>query len=140
MENEIQSLLNTLYKKHKTLNPFSLAESLSIDVKYVPFEERPYGNFRIILDTAIIFIHRDKKNEHFYICAHELYHAIAHKNRYYNYQTNIVAKAKMELEANLFASKLILNDYLLKYKQVPENFNTIQSFYGLSDEMEEYFI
>lgn len=131
--------INSLYEKYEDLNPFSLSKKLNIEIKFVPFKDRPYGNVKIIFGEPIIFINMSKENEHFFICAHELYHAIAHKQLRYNYQTNIVAKAKMEIEANLFASHLIMNDYLLKYKTPPKNFLKLQTVYGLFDEMKDFF-
>ena len=75
------NLVEELKRKYQSANPFYICEKMGIKIQYVPFIENPKGQFQEIRGRAIIFLNDELRDseERFYICAHELGHAIFHR-------------------------------------------------------------
>ena len=99
-----------LISKYRTRNPFKLAKSLGIIVKFVDLGE-VRGLFKKILKRKYIFINSNLSEfDQKLVCAHELGHAILHSSNRIQFlidNTKILRKSKIEDEANLFASWLL---------------------------------
>ncbi len=80
MELDVVNLVGDLKQKYQSADPFIICEKMGISVEFVPFLNNPKGQFQEILDEPIIFLNDSLKysEERFYICAHELGHALFH--------------------------------------------------------------
>ena len=113
--NDIVEVANKLKGTYKTTNPFRIAEMLKIDCNFVAFRKlvvqayilRPFEDLQ-----PCIFINSnfDKKSQLIF-CAHELGHAILHKNACNHFDGDSLSNSN-EYEANLFAIALLFNPTL----------------------------
>lgn len=138
-------LIDDLFKKHKTYNPFKIVENLGIELQYVHFKNsRPLGQTvrdevfdytMILLDDTLKY-----KKQSFFVCAHELCHALIHEELHSYYIANYVTHAKLEVEANRFAVQLAVADYTNVYGEPPRYFEELEREYGVPDEfLDMYF-
>ena len=134
--------VNQLVSTYNTANPFEIADYLGIeyDFKTLP------NNLKGILvssekDTPLILINEDIQDISFkyYVMAHELKHAIDHADLIGYYSLCYGGKGKLELEANKFATELMLLLYQEQYQDIPETFDKLISTYGVKEEMREYY-
>ena len=106
----------SLVRRFGTRDPFVIAERLGIEVVFRNDFKRQKGAFKLILRTPFIFINASLSDYmQRMVCAHELGHALLHRD---------LGKSKMglvefeildinsvaELEANLFAGELLLDE------------------------------
>lgn len=133
---EVTELVN----RHKTANPFIIAEYENIDVKFVSLPSDLKG---LMLSTPndkpMIWINdsiRDS-NLKFLVMAHELKHALDHYGLDGFYTAAYNGKGKLEREAETFATELMLLLYKEQYEAIPETFDIFQSVYGIKEEMRE---
>lgn len=102
-----------LIAKYRTKNPFKLAKSLGIIVKFVDLGE-VRGLFKKILKRKYIFINSNLSEfDQRIVCCHELGHAILHSSNEHQFlidNTSLLRRSKLEDEANLFASYLLIPD------------------------------
>ena len=112
---DIRLRVLNLIAKYRTKNPFKLANSLGIVVKFVDLGE-VRGLFKKILKKKYIFINSKLSEfDQTLVCAHELGHAVLHSSSEYQFlidNTKILRRSKLEDEANLFASYLLFPDSL----------------------------
>ncbi|MDB7088544.1 ImmA/IrrE family metallo-endopeptidase [Enterococcus mundtii] len=127
MEMDIIKLVSELKRTYDTANPFVIAEKLGIEIRYVSFLDNPKGKFQELLGSPIILLNNSLKEseERFYICAHELGHALFHREISSYYVSSRNSRSKSESEANCFASNLIVSlyfkcclTYFYKFKSV----------------------
>ena len=94
-----------LISKYRTRNPFKLAKSLGIVVKFADLGE-VRGLFKKILKRKYIFINSNLSEfDQRIVCCHELGHAILHSSSQYQFlidNTSLIRRSKLEDEANLF--------------------------------------
>lgn len=133
---EVTELVN----RHNTSNPFIIAEYENIDVKFVSLPSDLKG---LMLSTPndkpMIWINdsiRDS-NLKYLVMAHELKHALDHYGLDGFYTAAYNGKGKLEREAEIFATKLMLLLYQEQYETIPETFDIFQSVYGIKEEMRE---
>ena len=102
-----------LIAKYRTRNPFKLANSLGITVIFRDLGE-VRGLFKKVLKRRYIFINSNLSEfDQRIVCYHELGHAILHSSSEYQFlidNTRILRKSRLEDEANLFASYLLISD------------------------------
>ena len=129
-----------LVKRHKTANPFIIAECENIEVRFVPLPSNLQG---LMLSTPndkpMIWINvniRDS-NLKYLVMAHELKHALDHYGLDGFYTAAYNGKGKLEREAEIFATELMLLLYKEQYEAIPETFDIFQSVYGIKEEMRE---
>ena len=107
MRDNIYEIVKDTVYKYKTSNPFEICKKLGIKIDYVN-----YGK-AIILDSKIIKINK-KYTEYsrYVLCAHELGHAILHKEDCLNYfdDSNTLEKIEKDRQAYLFAAYLLFED------------------------------
>ncbi|AVO22620.1 ImmA/IrrE family metallo-endopeptidase [Aeribacillus composti] len=135
--NWIMRTLDREIKKHRTNNPFEIAKNRNIIIRYFPLGQT-LGFYMKNVRHQVITINSDiedylKK----FVCAHELGHAILHKdeNTPFLHKNTLFSKDKIEREANEFAVHLLLHgenleDYETKFDVLREN--------GIPLEMEKY--
>ena len=118
-----------LITKYRTRNPFKLAKSLGIIIRYDNLGE-VRGLFKKILKRKYIFINSNLSEfDQRIVCCHELGHAILHSSSEYQFlinDTNLLRRSKLEDEANIFASYLLIqNDEVFEeyeFKETKTNF------------------
>ena len=102
-----------LIVKYGTKNPFKLAKKLNIEIIIEDLGE-VRGLFKKVLRKKFIFIN-SKLNEfdQKLVCCHELGHAILHSSSEHQFlidNTSLLRRSRLEDEANLFASYLLIPD------------------------------
>ena len=129
-----------LVKRHKTANPFIIAEYENIEVRFVSLPSDLKG---LMLstpnDNPVIWINdsiRDS-NLKYLVMAHELKHALDHYGLDGFYTAAYNGKGKLEHEAEIIATELMLLLYQEQYEAIPETFDIFQSVYGIKEEMRE---
>ncbi|MEA4832902.1 hypothetical protein SDC9_105937 [bioreactor metagenome] len=117
---EITEIANELQRKYETRNPFAISRVLNIHVlKRDNFTELK-GMYRVIKRSRFIFINSNlNETLQKIVCAHELGHDMLHrdlasKDTLHEYDLYRIEN-KTELEANVFASELLIDtDELLE--------------------------
>ena len=141
MREDIKTVVNKLIKKYKTNNIYELIRSLDISIFELPFDEE-IGMYRFIKNNKIIIVSEglQEKTKRF-ILAHELGHAVLHRkeNCFYLKHNTLAKTSTYEIEANKFASELLINDDELK-ECAGNNFNTEQlaCYFEVPIELVEY--
>lgn len=134
----IDKIIVKLVKSFQTRNPYRIARELGMLVIEEDLEELfgYYSNFnRIKIIHVNSRLNNQAKNS---TCAHELGHAILHPNENTPMlsKDTMVSELKIEMEANYFATKLIMNpdedgfQYLTSYKKL--------EYFGLPLEFERF--
>lgn len=115
---EIVALANDIKKNYKTNDPFKIAKSLGIKFHYEPYKKnimqgRVLQPFKNLPPCICLNSNFDVKSQVIF-CAHELGHAIMHRN-VCDYFDNDPISNPYEYEANLFAVALLFDSSLFKY-------------------------
>lgn len=106
-------LINKLVRKHKTNNPFLIADRMNINVWYLDMPESVRGFYLRTLKRRYIAINMNLSYEwQRFVCAHELGHDRLHKGigRYFIDEHTLFTPGKYERQANQFAIKLLVFD------------------------------
>lgn len=112
----IKGIVTKLIKKHKTNDPFKIAEKENIVILYEELG-RTLGYYSY--HNRFKYIHLNNKLDERivrFVCAHELGHAKLHPKSntpFLRYNT-FFSIEKIEIEANTFAVELLLSDDFLK--------------------------
>lgn len=134
--------IKTLVENHHTANPFMIADNLNISYIFVDFPARLKGRIIVTQDgEPIILLNNSLKNskEKYLVMAHELKHAMDHSDLIGYYSLCYGGKGKLELEANKFATDLMILLYQEQYQIIPDTFDKLISVYGVKEEMREYY-
>jgi len=132
MINFIIESVRRLVKRYNETDPFRLCEHLGILVLFEEFSNNLKGYFFHQSRIKIIVINSALPEDlQRIICAHELGHAILHKELAAKNTLNDFALfdtiAKPEFEANLFAAELLISD-----DSLIERLNDDLSFFGVA--------
>lgn len=140
MQEKIINIVDDFYKKYKTYNPFILADLLDIEIIYVPFLAKPYGQSIIMEGKPVILIHQKLKysNERYFVCAHELFHSTEHTELANYYTSTNFSKGKLEMPANIFGAILLIKEYEATFKEKPDDFNAMYNEFGVPKQMDEF--
>lgn len=116
--------IRKLIRKHKTNDPFIIANQLNINIWFQDLGESTRGIYIRKLKRRYIIIH-NSLDEHWqrFICAHELGHDRLHPglNRFWLDEHSFYNAGKYERQANKFAIRLLTaNDYLLSGDSLTE--------------------
>lgn len=117
MKNDIKCIVKKLIKKYKTRDAFEIASDLHYKVMIEPLGNHIKGFYQSCPKNKIIHINQDlDENEKDFICSHELGHAILHAklNILFLERNTFYVKNRYEIEANKFASQLMIPDNLVK--------------------------
>ncbi len=111
-----------LIEKHKTNNPFELADILNIKVVHWKLHEDIAGFYKYIRKSKYIFLNTSlSESEKYFVCTHELGHAIQHPriSTPFLKDKTLFSVDKIEVEANRFAVELMIpDDLLLEYSHL----------------------
>lgn len=132
---QITDLISGLKKQYGTMNPFTLCEKIGIEIKYVNFLKNPRGQYTTMLNQKMILLSNSIKdsNEEFFVCGHELGHALLHADMSSYYSLNNTTKNKSEYEASHFAVQLIYELYKEDHDFSLTELNTLSKEYGLPE-------
>ena len=113
---DIKQLAERYSKICKTNNPFAIAKHLDIDVRFEPLGQI-LGFYDAHFRCGAIHINQSVPHQlKQYVCAHELGHAIMHKqvNTPFLRTHTFFSIDAIEVEANTFAVELLLPDSYLR--------------------------
>lgn len=114
MGNYIKEIVRRYTLKYNTRNPFKLAELLGIEVQMGT--PGCAGCYMFLKNHRYIFLDQNlEEMELLQVMAHELGHAILHRkqNCYFIRNKTLLLNSKTELEANLFAAELLIDDDII---------------------------
>lgn len=136
----IKTTVNMLIKKHKTNNPFRIAKSKNIEILFMDLG-KTYGYYRAYKRIQTIHLNNrlDERTQYF-VCAHELGHAILHPraNTSFLKHNTFFSLDKIEVEANKFAVELLMPDKeVYEYESTNLSIYEIGEIYGIPKEMAE---
>lgn len=142
MTNLFNDSIKNIYTKYNTLDPFEIAESCNIEIRYESFLKSPSGQYVVIHNQKIILINHElaDSNERYFVMAHELYHALMHSELSGYYIQNSFSRGKLETEANKFAVNLLANRYVEEYGLYPSSYNELYNLYGIPKDILEIYI
>lgn len=119
MGNCIKEVVQKYVIKYSTRDPFKLAKLLGIDVQLG--NPGCAGCYMFIKNHKYIFLDQSlDEMELLQVMAHELGHAVLHKkqNCYFIRNKTLMLNSKTEMEANLFAAELLIdNDIVLEHPE-----------------------
>ena len=135
--NDIKLHIKRLYSKYKTLNPYELTDEMGIIVHKMYLRntrEFCYNKRRI----KQIFLNNElSMNIERFVLAHEIGHLILHPNHNAPFlQSTFFSMDRYEMEANKFASELVITDLdLMEHWEY--TIDELAAFYGLPREIVE---
>lgn len=135
----IKQVVESLFQKYKTRDPFEIASYNNIQVLFEPLGG-VRGYYNQIYRNKMIHINSGMPQEQRrFTCAHELGHALLHpvSNTPFLLTNTLFCVNKFEHEANCFAINLLISDEdLMEYESysVPE----IAAIYCLDEKLIEY--
>lgn len=142
MSERIDEMIEELYERYETLNPFTLIDKTGIDLHYVPFEDNPMGQYVKLLGAPTILLNDklESSPRRYFVLSHELHHALEHEELSGYYVFNHRSRAKLETEANDFATKLLFNFYMEEYQLAPETSLLLKQTYGVPSYYSELYL
>lgn len=142
MSERIDEMVEELYEKYGTLDPFTLVEQSGVDIYYVPFADNPMGQYVKLMGTPTILLNDRLENspKRYFVLTHELHHALEHEDLSGYYVFNHRSRAKLETEANGFATKLLFNFYMEEFQVAPETSLLLKQMYGVPSYYSELYL
>ena len=116
---DIKAAVKQLTHKHKTNNPYELAQLLNIIVMYAELGST-WGYFTTYKRSKFIIINQNISEElQSYTCAHELGHSVLHKgvSTPFLKAHTLFSIDKIERQANTFAVELLPDELLQQYPE-----------------------
>ncbi len=112
---DIHSFTESIVKKYHTRNPFDIISARNVILIYAPLVDIR-GFYQYFQRNHIIYINENlPEHEKMFVAAHELGHLLLHKKAnavYMDTHTGFNTN-KYEIEANLFATELLItNDFI----------------------------
>lgn len=118
IEKKIKRLVSYYTRLCGTNDPRRIAEFLGIHIVIMPLGNAA-GYYKYMKRIRWIFINEDIIDDEAYFCvvmAHELGHALLHKNENCTFMAKhtLLSTSRIEQEANQFAAQLLITDDLLQ--------------------------
>lgn len=137
----IRQLLKTLHRNYSTYDPFTIADYLGIEYKFVEASSAFQGETSYILGKPLLLINSKFINTpyRFVVMAHELYHAIEHPGLVSYYTSGVSQKNKLEYQANKFTAALLLNLYIERTGNKPMYLEDLKNEFGIEEEFDEFY-
>lgn len=139
----IKRTVKHLIKKHGTNNPFEIASTKKINILFDNLGST-LGYFHTFNRIMIIHINNMLSDQlQRYVCAHELGHAVLHKeiSTPFLKKNTFYSMDKHEVEANTFAVELLLTDEKLsKYENTNLSLEEIAVIHGVPKEVARFKI
>ena len=114
MGKNIRVRVNNLVRRCGTANPFQIAQTLRIPVRYAPLPPNIRGFLTKPVRRKIIVLNENlDEREQYIVVAHELGHALMHCGTGYAFHADTAnyCRSANEYEANLFALYLLSHSY-----------------------------
>lgn len=130
---ETSTLVNDLFKKYDTNDPFILSKKLGIWIYKCPLGNIN-GHYIYAKRKKVFFINENLSFiDRTITCAHELGHALMHSktSAYFCEKNNFENKSLIEIECNKFAAELLLSN---KYKKIVDPITTLSIIEGFPNE------
>ena len=111
----IHSLAESIVKKYHTRNPFEILKEKNVMLVFAPLVD-VRGFYQYFQRNHIIYIDENlSEHDKVFVCAHELGHMLMHKktNAVYMDTKTCFNTNKYEIEANIFASNLLIPDEVI---------------------------
>ena len=109
----MKGIVKRLCRKYDTRDPFELVDALGIVLVKAPLTDNVRGFYRFFQRRRIIVVNANLPwEEQRLVCAHELGHAVLHKNvnAMFLNQCTFLVTDRYESEANQFAADLLISD------------------------------
>lgn len=132
--------IEKLVKKYETNDPFKIARKKGIIILYGYFEDEVYGFYNKYRRQKFIHLNADlETNKLFFVCRHELVHAVFHPDENAAHMTakSFGSTSKLEAQANCGATYMTIDGSHEDELYIPTNRDII-NFYALPPEMEKY--
>lgn len=131
--NDIRTLVKKITYDFGTADPFTIADMLNIDVRYCPLGKMPLGKISYDDKGPIIILNESIKysEQRYFTLAHEIGHYILHEGLPGYYTGVKFAKDSVELQANSFASGLMVILFMDEYDRLPATKSELERAYGL---------
>ncbi|MEN1968973.1 ImmA/IrrE family metallo-endopeptidase [Lentibacillus sp. N15] len=130
-----------LIKTYESNCPFEIAEQKGISIIYEALGGA-LGYYNCYKRIQFIHINNDLDERlRKFVCAHELGHALLHKdeNTPFLKRKTLFSTKKIEIEANTFAVELLLPDeYIYEYKDTSATLKEAAQIYGIPEEMSHF--
>lgn len=114
MKNITKEKVKYLINKHKTRDPFEIADGENIIITFEPLGSIK-GYYNKYARQKFIHINNElDKRSQIFTCAHELGHAVLHPNSSTPFlrSNTFHSVSKLERQANMFAAELTISDEL----------------------------
>jgi Zn-dependent peptidase ImmA (M78 family) len=138
---DINRRVNNLIKKHKTNCPFTLADYLNINVRFLDLGDECRGYYLKVLRRRFIAVNSSLPYEwQRFVCAHELAHDRLHSGSmgyYFIEQHTLFNPGKFERQANCYAVNLLIGNSSM---EDGESVNELCQRHGVPEEMNEYYL
>ncbi|MED1742236.1 ImmA/IrrE family metallo-endopeptidase [Bacillus swezeyi] len=135
----IKKKVNELVDKHKSNNPFELAEMLKIQVIHRNLHKEIMGFYFYDRRNKYIFINSNlNENQMNFVCGHEVGHGVLHPtaNTPFMREKTLFSTNKIEAEANIFAVELLLPDEaLFEYRNMNFSIYDVARIHGVPPEL-----
>ncbi len=135
----IQKEVTTLIQKYRTNDPFLLAECLNIHVLFRFLHQQINGFYKYEKRNKYIVINKSLSDQlQKFVCAHELGHAVLHKDINTPFMRNYTffSVDKIEVEANTFAVELLMpNSSLYELQDTNLTIYEAAELYGVPKEV-----
>lgn len=134
---DVKNIVDGLCQKYKTNDPYQLADALGIQIHFYNLG-RIRGYYYMAHKVKLIYLHNDLPDHltRFVLC-HEIGHAIMHPRTCTPFlQTTLFSVDKLEVQANKFASELIIQDVNLM-EHWDYTIDQWATYYGLPREIIE---
>lgn len=109
----IESLVRRLVARHQTSDPFFICKALGISVLYADLPKVTNGVFYRLGTSRVVLIRQElSPHEARVACAHELGHALLHRDLNYQFmaQNTRLVTGRYEREADYFCVCLLMGD------------------------------
>lgn len=127
-----KKMAKNLISQYATRDPLELCEIMGINIVFCDLPKTVNGFFTTIRKHNIIYINQELyEDEQKEVCAHELGHIMLHPqcNLLFMMDNTLFVTQKFEIEADLFASYLLIDEQdfaqALEYGQTEENISRI---------------
>lgn len=129
----IHQYIFNLYNITGSFDPFKILEHSNIRLKYVPFKDKPLGQYIKMLEQPYILLSEDLREspKRYFVLSHELFHALKHNDLVGYYSLNERSNDRLEYEANKFAVILCMHLYKESYDYNLVTTEQIQRQYGI---------